>query len=176
MLIDLQSVTQDAQVRETLAPDWLRFVDRGQQVLGLSRPLEVRIKVSRAVDKFLLDVALSGGLRLRCDRCLEAFEQELEARFHIYLVVRLPVHNEEDLELLDEDLDVDFIEGETIDLDDVIREHIYLSVPMKCICRADCRGLCPQCGANLNVASCLCRRESGHPAFLKLKELKELKV
>jgi uncharacterized protein len=82
------------------------------------------------------------------------------------------VHDEEDLELLDEEMEVDFIKGETIDLDDVIREQIYLSVPMKCVCKTTCRGLCPQCGANLNVAPCSCKSESGHPAFSKLEKLK----
>jgi uncharacterized protein len=173
MLIDLQSVAEETHVRETLAQDWWNVLDRGQQVLGFSRPLQVHIKISRAADKFLVDGAFYGGLKVRCDRCLEPFDLDLKAEFHVYLVMRAPVHEEEeDLELLDEELDVDFIQGETIDLDDVIREQIFLSVPMKCICQTTCRGLCRQCGANLNVAPCSCKAESGHPAFSKLEKLK----
>jgi uncharacterized protein len=172
MLIDLHTVTQETEVRETLAQDWWKVIDHGQQVLGLSRPLHVHIKISKAADKFLVDGALSGGLKVRCDRCLEPFDLEIKARFNVYLVMRSPVHDEEDLELLDEEMEVDFIKGETIDLDDVIREQIYLSVPMKCVCKTTCRGLCPQCGVNLNVAPCMCKSESGYSAFSKLEKLK----
>jgi uncharacterized protein len=172
MLIDLQTVTQETLIRETLGQDWWTLTDRAQQVLGFSRPLQVHIKISKAVDKFLLDGALYGGLRVRCDRCLEPFDMELEDVFHVYLVTRTPVHDEDDLELLDEEMEVDFIKGETVDLDDVIRAQLFLSVPIKCICRTSCRGLCPQCGANLNVAPCRCMNQSGHPAFLKLEKLK----
>lgn len=172
MLIDLQTVLEETHVHETLARDWWTVTDCGQPVLGLSRPLQVDVRISRAVDKFLLDGGLYGGLSVRCDRCLEPFDLNLNAEFHVYLVAQAPVHDEEDLELLDEEMDVGFIRGETIDLDDVIREQIFLSVPMKCVCRTTCRGLCPQCGANLNVASCLCKAESGHPAFAKLARLK----
>jgi uncharacterized protein len=172
MLIDLQTVTEDTLVQETLAQDWWRFVDHGQQVLGFSRPLQLQIKISKAVDKFVLDGTLHGGLRVRCDRCLEPFDFEIINNFHVYLLMRRPEQDEEDLELLDEEMEVDFIKGETVDLDDVIQEQIYLSVPIKCVCKTGCRGLCPQCGANLNVASCRCKTQSGHPAFLKLEKLK----
>jgi uncharacterized protein len=172
MLIDLRSVTEETRVREMFAQDWWKFTDHGQQVLALSRPLQVQIKISKAGDKFLLDGALSGGLRVRCDRCLEPFDMELNALFHVYLLVRAPRDEEEDLELLDEEMEVDFVKGETIDLEDVIREQVYLSVPMKCICRAECRGLCSVCGANLNAGPCVCKTEGGHPAFLKLEKLK----
>lgn len=172
MLIDLQSVTEETCIRETLTQDWWRFVDRGRQVLGFSRPLDVHVKISKAADKFLLYGALHGGLSVRCDRCLEPFDLELKDEFHVYLVMRTPAQDEADLELLDEEMEVDFVAGETIDLDDVIREQIYLSVPIRCVCKTTCRGLCSQCGANLNVAPCRCVGQSGHPAFLKLEKLK----
>jgi uncharacterized protein len=172
MLIDLQALTEETRVQETLAQDWWKSMDRGHQILGFSRPLQVHVKISKAADKFLLDGRLYGSLSVRCDRCLEPFDMELKDEFHVYLVMREPVHDEDDLELLDEEMEVDFIKGETIDLDDVIREQIYLSVPIKCVCKETCRGLCPQCGANLNVAPCRCMSQTGHPAFLKLEKLK----
>ena len=172
MLIDLHTVTQETEVRETLPQDWWKVIDTGRQVVGLSRPLRVHVKISKAADKYLVDGELSGGLKVRCDRCLAPFDLEIKARFNVYLVTAPPVHDEKDLELLDEEMEVDFIKGETIDLDDVIREQIYLSVPMKCVCKTACRGLCPQCGANLNVAPCMCKSGIGHPAFSKLEKLK----
>ena len=77
-----------------------------------------------------------------------------------------------ELELSEEDMSVDFIMGDEIDLDEVVREQIYFSLPMKSLCREDCRGLCPVCGINLNKEECKCRREIGHPGFSELKKLK----
>ncbi|MBM4294554.1 MAG: DUF177 domain-containing protein, partial [Deltaproteobacteria bacterium] len=59
-------------------------------------------------------------------------------------------------ELTAADLDVDFISGENIDLQGIVREQIILSMPLKPLCHEDCRGLCPGCGANLNREACTC--------------------
>jgi len=172
MIIDLQTVTEETHLHEVLGRDWWHMSDPSQQVLGLGCPLQVDMKVSKAADKFLLDGTLSGGVKVRCDRCLEPFDLELKSRFNVYLVARASGSSEEDIELLDEDMEVDFIKGETVDLDDIIREQIYLAVPMKCVCKRDCRGLCPECGANLNIAPCSCKSRSGHPGFSKLETLR----
>lgn len=167
MLIDLRSVSQETHFQETLGQDWWKVADTGQQVVGLSRPLEARIKVSRVSDKFVVQGTLSGELKIRCDRCLEPFDLAVETSFHLYLVTRGGGESEEEVELLDEEMEVDFIKGETLDLDEVIQEQLYLSVPMKCVCAAACRGLCPQCGANLNVAPCRCGTRTAGVAFSK---------
>jgi len=172
MIIDLQAVTEETHVHEALDPSWWKVTDPSQQVLGFGCPLQVNVKVSRAADKFLVDGTLAGKVKIRCDRCLEVFDLELKSTFNVYLVVRPSGRLEEDVELLDEDMEVEVLHGETIDLDDVVREQIYLSVPMKCVCRSDCRGLCPQCGVNLNVAPCSCKSGVGHAAFSKLENLK----
>jgi uncharacterized protein len=88
------------------------------------------------------------------------------------LQVRPTAPDEAELELLEEDMEVEFIHGETVDLDAIIREQVYLALPMKNVCREDCAGLCPVCGANLNEGPCSCKKDSGHPAFSKLKFLK----
>jgi uncharacterized protein len=173
MMINLQTVTEETHIHKTLPQEWWQVSDPSQQVLGLSGPLEVHIKVSKAAEKFLVEGTLSGHLRVRCDRCLEAFDSQLKSNLSVYLVKKpAAAPAEEDVELLDQEMEVDFIKGETIDLAEIIREQIYLSVPMKCVCKSSCRGLCPQCGTNLNVAPCLCSGQSGHPAFSKLVKLK----
>ena len=75
-------------------------------------------------------------------------------------------------ELEEEDMEVDFEKGDEIDLREILREQIYLSLPAKLICHPDCRGLCPQCGINLNEGQCRCTETLGHPGFAKLKNLK----
>ncbi|HEX9910136.1 MAG TPA: DUF177 domain-containing protein [Desulfatiglandales bacterium] len=169
MIIDLQAITEETEFSEVLEEGWWQPGDENDQIFGLDAPLRVRAKVSRAADKFLVQGTIRGGIRIRCDRCLEPFHRELEAPFHVYLVVPREGSDQEEIELLDDDMEVDFIKGDTIDLSDIVREQVYLSLPMRSICKESCRGLCPVCGANLNKSSCLCRKPEGHPAFSKLR-------
>lgn len=169
MIIDLQAITEETEFSEVLEQGWWQPRDEDDQILGLDAPLRVRAKVSKAADKFLVHGTIRGGIRIRCDRCLEPFHRELESQFHVYLVVPRERADQEEIELLDEDMEVDFIRGDTIDFNDIVREQIYLSLPMRAICRESCRGLCPVCGLNLNESSCLCRKAEGHPAFSKLR-------
>jgi uncharacterized protein len=76
-----------------------------------------------------------------------------------------------EVELLHEDLLTDFMTGEEVNLEEVVREQVYFSLPMKVLCNEQCAGLCPRCGANLNRGKCGCLSEGGHPAFSKLKLL-----
>jgi uncharacterized protein len=172
MIIDLQNVTEETRLHEVLDQDWWQTTDPSQQVLGFGCPVQVDVKVCKAADKFLVDGTLAGRVKLRCDRCLESFDLELKSNFNVYLVVNPSGPSEEDVELLDGEMEVEFLKGETIDLDEVVRDQVYLSVPMKCVCKSDCRGLCPECGANLNVAPCSCGTGSGHAAFSKLEIMK----
>jgi uncharacterized protein len=93
----------------------------------------------------------------------------VEAPFHVYLVVPREGADQEEVELLDEDMEVDFVKGDAVDLSDMVREQIYLSLPVRSICKESCRGLCPVCGANLNETSCSCGKAESHPAFSKLR-------
>jgi uncharacterized protein len=169
MIIDLQTITEETEFSEVLEEGWWHPGARDDQILGLDAPLRVTVKVSKAVDKFLVTGTLRGGLRIRCDRCLEPFHRDIQSQFHVYLIVPREGADQEEIQLLDEDMEVDFIKGDTIDLSEIVREQIYLMLPMRSICVESCRGLCPACGANLNEGPCLCRKTEGPPAFSKLK-------
>jgi uncharacterized protein len=93
----------------------------------------------------------------------------MESEFQVYLLVPRDKADQEEIELLDDDMEVDFVKGDKVDLSDIVREQIYLSLPMRSICKESCRGLCPVCGANLNERSCQCMKAEGHPAFSKLR-------
>lgn len=76
--------------------------------------------------------------------------------------------------LIDEGND-DYIETPdfTLELDDVVITDILLSLPQKFLCRQDCKGLCPQCGSNLNLGDCACEKRQIDPRLEKLKQLME---
>jgi uncharacterized protein len=169
MLIDLQAISEEREFNDVLEEGWWQPAPGDDQILGLVGPIHVRVKVSKAADKFLVQGTIRGGIRIRCDRCLEPFHKKVESQFHVYLVVPREGSDQEEIELLDEDMEVDFVKGDAVDLSDVIREQIYLSLPMRSVCKENCRGLCPVCGANLNETSCPCGKAESPPAFSKLR-------
>jgi len=67
--------------------------------------------------------------------------------------------------------EIGFFEGEGLFLADVLREQVLLALPMKVICRSDCRGLCPNCGANLNHEECRCETHAADPRLAPLARL-----
>jgi uncharacterized protein len=169
MIIDLQAITEETEYSDVLREGWWQPDPGDEQILGLDGPLRVRAKVAKAVDKFLVHGTIHGGVLIRCDRCLEPFHREMESEFQVYLLVPRDKADQEEIELLDDDMEVDFVKGDKVDLSDIVREQIYLSLPMRSICKESCRGLCPVCGANLNERSCQCMKAEGHPAFSKLR-------
>ena len=173
MIIDLRTLSTGSQSFQfALETEWWASVGEKDLILGIDRPIQVRIEIYPAGDKYVLDGTLSGGIQVLCDRCLESYHRELKTSFRVFLALPLPQTEEDDIELAEEDMEVDFIRGNEIDLDEIIHEQVYLTIPMKSLCKEDCLGLCPKCGSNLNAGKCQCDKEQGHPAFLKLQNLK----
>lgn len=93
-----------------------------------------------------------------CDRCLEPAGFVIEGDFDLsYLPERLAdEEGREEIALRNEDSDAAFYSDGGIELKDVLREQVLLAMPMRKLCREDCKGICPVCGANRNVSSCGC--------------------
>jgi uncharacterized protein len=101
---------------------------------------------------------LQAGLGVTCSRCLEPFTFPVAQQLDLFYLPRLPrqQEEEEDVELEDRDLVVAYYNAGRIDLGDALREQLVLALPMKRLCRAECRGLCPVCGGNRNQRECGC--------------------
>lgn len=106
--------------------------------------------------------SLQAEVALFCGRCLEPFvhpvQQELDL-FYLAHEAGQDREEEDEVELSDRDVVVAYYEGDRLDLGDVIREQLFLSVPLSRLCREDCKGLCPQCGVNRNQQACACSPE-----------------
>lgn len=100
-----------------------------------------------------------------CDRCAGEFDRPINFPIQVVLVTELS--NEEN-----EDEWVFPLEGDSADLDDIVRTVFVLNLDSKLLCREDCRGLCHRCGKNLNDGPCNCRKELD-PRFAALKQLLE---
>lgn len=102
-----------------------------------------------------------------CSRCLEEFNNKIETEFSGKVVEKSKDYSSEQE---DEDF-VIYYDGKEVDIRDTIINSILLSIPMKSLCKIDCKGLCPKCGKNLNESQCNCIIDEVDPRLAKLKEL-----
>ncbi len=119
---------------------------------------------------------LQAPLGLECGRCLELFSLTLDQELDLFYLPHRPedeVEEEDEIELSDRDMVVAYYRGERLDLGEVVREQCFLSLPLKPLCREDCRGRCPSCGRNRNTESCGCPapEETGDLRLAGLKKL-----
>jgi len=138
------------------------------------RSLAVRGRgVRTSPGEVALEGTLEARLELRCVRCLEPFEHALSASFELILVADEPSAEEDDEREVDDREALLFVAAEgRVELRDVVREQVYLNLPQKPLCRPDCRGLCPTCGADRNRLECGCRSEEIDDRLAPLLELK----
>jgi len=97
---------------------------------------------------------------------------KLDERVDIFLIDEKRLPKEEETELDDDELNFEFFDGEVIEVDRLVAEQIFLSLPFKVLCSETCRGICPGCGVNLNLEPCRCKTDSKGSAFAKLESLK----
>jgi len=140
-------------------------------------PVSLAFTIHQDQARYRVVGTVTTTLELGCSRCLEPFTLPVNAAFDLrYLphgtgTAAAPADEDADDETVIEDDDVamTFYQDEEIDLAALLREQFYLVLPMKPLCREECRGLCPQCGVNLNVETCQCqvRWEDSRLAGLK---------
>jgi len=104
-----------------------------------------------------------------CGRCLEAFAARVDAPVDVRILPKPAGHDS--VELGADDLDTDFYDNDELDVARVVVNEATLALPMKPLCREDCRGLCPTCGANRNTAPCTCDPRPPDPRLAALRDL-----
>jgi uncharacterized protein len=110
-----------------------------------------------------------------CSRCLATFEAPLRHHFAVDFTPELtePDAEQADIALSAEDLGLIYYSEDTLDFQDAIQEQVILSLPLRPLCREDCKGLCRSCGENLNEKDCGCGGSSAMDSrFAVLKNLK----
>jgi uncharacterized protein len=119
---------------------------------------------------------LEAGVETACARCLEPYPLPLGQELDLFYLPRLAGEaqaQEEEVELDDRDVVVGYYEGDRLDLGEVVREQILLALPLKPLCREDCRGRCPSCGKDRNREACGCppAEEPEDPRLAPLRKL-----
>ncbi len=110
-----------------------------------------------------------------CDRCLQNYTEERKMPFHLLLAPlyrserHKQKHQDREKELVKEDMEFTFYEGDRIDLFQILREQLILEKPIKNICKEDCKGICQKCGKNLNEGPCSCAEAKEDSRWSALK-------
>ena len=170
MKLDLAKIRQ-AQTRydRTFGSSEVQMADDAYEVAA---PVHLGFDIHKDQDKFRLVGTVRTELELACSRCLEPFRLPVDATFDQRYLPQPEPSADDETEVAEEDLETSFYRDEQIDLKELLREQFYLALPMKPLCRDECRGLCPQCGTNLNAGQCDCAPAWEDPRLAPLKQLK----
>ena len=127
----------------------------GEDVVSVD-PVELSGHVERSDRGFLLEGRVAGHARLRCGRCLTEFDFSFAEPVELHLLPAAAAPQDDEKRLGRGDLEVRFFAEPVVDLTELAAEQFGLVVPMKPLCAEGCRGICPTCGANLNLGACSC--------------------
>jgi uncharacterized protein len=135
-------------------------------------PVRSRVSAVWEYDHVRATGSVQSAVRLSCSRCLAEYELPISSDFTIFYTESKGEELDEEVELSDVELISATYSGEEIDMDPEIAEQVLLEVPYKPLCSESCRGLCPQCGADLNAGDCGCDRGQINPKMAALKKIK----
>lgn len=138
--------------------------------LVIREPLVGQIEMVRTADGILVRGELTTALELRCDRCLEPLIQEVEFKIEEEFRPALDMSTGAQFPYDEEEMRID--EHHIIDLTELIRQSIFLALPMHPVCRLNCFGFCDRCGQNLNEGPCDCSESMVDPRLEILRKLK----
>jgi uncharacterized protein len=134
-------------------------------------PVELTLTLHKDHARYRLVGRLTTTLEQSCSRCLEPFREPVQAGFDIRYLPQSENAGAEEREVEEDDLSDAFYRDDQIDLRQLMEEQFYLALPMKPLCRVDCKGLCPNCGTNLNDTTCDCDIRWEDPRLAGLKAL-----
>jgi uncharacterized protein len=178
MFISLQELeTRKVEFSQQLAPGTL---DLGQELKqsgvlntqGRAELLEENRGGRNVVEDIRVLGTFSTTVEVRCARCVDPVPTKVGGEFDL-LYRPLGVDAGRDERSISEaETEIGYYSGDGIQLDDVLREQILLALPVKIVCREECRGFCAGCGRNLNIEQCTCEDHSPDPRWAALAEIK----
>ena len=149
-------------------PDDLNPVD---ERVRLIEPAHVTGKIRQAGNEVFVNGHVDTRVQVECDRCLQPVELPVSADFALEYITGSEYESSEAVELTEADLSVAVFDGHGIDVDEIVKEQILLSVPTRMLCRENCKGICPECGTDRNTGDCNCVADDIDPRWAALKNL-----
>jgi len=163
MKIDVSDLFKNKSTQKTIDLEIeLEGFNYGYEYIPVINPIKFKGVLDLLGDMLKLKGCISGTIELTCSRCLVKFPQDLNIEVNEKL--------SDDTEAVDKDEEVVFIDSDTLDITEIVVNNIILSLPIKRLCKENCKGLCQQCGTDLNSSSCNCERNDIDPRLAKLKD------
>ena len=158
------------RLRKSFAPG---SIDYQSSEIKQVAPLEVTATAELLEGQIRIEGQLDTRIEMVCARCLEPVVEEVSRSFDLFYAPLPKEAKPREDRLKDDDTEIAFYQGDGLFLADVLREQVLLALPLKAICRSDCRGMCPNCGANLNHEECRCETHATDPRLAPLARLKQ---
>lgn len=146
--------------------DWIKSKD----VEYLS-PVKGFLKIIKSGVEVIIQGSFKTSINLQCSRCAEPFEYTIRSLINTTFHPTQTLTRDEHYELHDEELDTEFYRDDIIDISEFITQEVVLNIPMKPLCKDMCRGICLNCGADLNKEICKCKDVSNGNVFSMLDKI-----
>jgi DUF177 domain-containing protein len=178
MFIEIQELERHPiDFAENLAPGAIDFGPDLRQASSLRASGRAQlVEEHHGKHQTIKDIRLNGdfsaSFEMACARCLESVAQKLDRKFDLLYRPLGTDAGREELSVTAAEAEVGYYQGDGLLLEDALREQVLLAAPVKIICREDCKGLCPHCGANLNLEPCSCAEPMEDPRWAALKDIR----
>ena len=160
MFVELAVIRESGsphRVEAVFPPDQIQL-DPRETSLAVTEPVKGLCELTLlAEDRIRVRGEVKTALTAICSRCLSSFSRPVEKYFDLVYAPDPQVEGDDEIHLTYDDLEIGFYRDDRINLRSVMLEPILIDLPMKVVCDPDCKGLCSQCGINLNTSSCSCQ-------------------
>jgi len=179
MLIEIKELEAHAvDFDEQIAPGLIDFGAEVKQSGSLAAAGQAQlVREHHGKRELINDIRVAGEfstkVEMLCARCLEPIACDVDKKFDLLYRPQGSDGGKEELSVTAAEADIGYYRGEGLLLEDVLREQVLLALPLKAICREDCKGLCPHCGRNLNSEECNCAEPMEDPRWSALKDIRE---
>jgi uncharacterized protein len=180
LITPVQLFDEPLQINETITPGVLDYGDdirqvsplpvKGQADLIIEHRSEERGAHSQVQD-IRLRAAYNGDFEILCARCVEPVPQTLSGDFDLIFRPAGVDTDAGEHSITPDETEIGYYQDSGLLLEDVVREQVLLSLPTRTLCKPDCKGLCPRCGQNQNLATCSCEQTPSDPRWNALAGL-----
>lgn len=173
-IVDLEH--QPLEFDELIPPGKIEYGSEVQQINNFHVTGQADLlQEHRGPRNFVTDIRLKahyeGEFEVPCARCVELVRYDLKDDFDLLFRPVGADGEASEHSITTSETEIGYYQGGSLELEDVLREQVLLSLPTKTLCRQDCKGLCPRCGANLNDETCTCEETRTDPRWTALSDL-----
>lgn len=167
MLIKLNKFLSSEQLSYKINENFVIYDEDFLLKTHLDKNIAFAGDIYKVDESVILNGIVKYTVKDKCARCLDEFDNKVESKFEALIVKQLDEDYEDNESY---EIQLKITDG-CVDLQETIKQIIYLSMPMKSLCKKDCKGICPNCGVNLNNEKCKCEDNLTDPRFDKLRGL-----